>query len=325
MKTQSLTISFGLLLLVIFAWRQFNPGNAVKPAMNHADHIPGVNEQRASGLASKPSMIQPHDPNSAILQWSQIESTNYTTYIANLRKIGCPEQTIREIIHADLNALLHQRGADKRAARSKEFWRPEFGADEKQGPVISDENDREVRQMLDELLGTTTASASLLSPGRTPLEKAPSFDGPLESKRDPLTQWWEKYQELEQRLYGEIGSEGLSQDRLDRLRELQTMREKELSELLTPSELNEYEVRFSPAADAVRESLAGVEVTEQEFRALVAAEKEFDAAVGSLPEGADEHLVEDLEEKHQTALSEILTDERLGRFVGNLLNSEEEE
>src|SRR5208283_5234717 len=38
-------------------------------------------------------------------QWSRIESTDYRIYIANLRAIGCPERTIRDIIAADLDTL----------------------------------------------------------------------------------------------------------------------------------------------------------------------------------------------------------------------------
>jgi hypothetical protein len=37
--------------------------------------------------------------------WSQIESTDYRTYVANLRSIGCPEQTIRDIIATDLHTV----------------------------------------------------------------------------------------------------------------------------------------------------------------------------------------------------------------------------
>ena len=36
-------------------------------------------------------------------RWSRLESTNYRTYIANLRSIECPEQTIRDIIAADVD------------------------------------------------------------------------------------------------------------------------------------------------------------------------------------------------------------------------------
>jgi hypothetical protein len=36
--------------------------------------------------------------------WSQVESSDYGTYMGNLRSIGCPEQTIRDIITADVDS-----------------------------------------------------------------------------------------------------------------------------------------------------------------------------------------------------------------------------
>lgn len=38
-------------------------------------------------------------------QWSQLESTNFPSYVANLRGVGCPEQTLRDIIAAEVQAL----------------------------------------------------------------------------------------------------------------------------------------------------------------------------------------------------------------------------
>jgi len=43
--------------------------------------------------------------------WQEVESADYPTYIANLRYIGCPEQTIRDIIIADINALYARKRA----------------------------------------------------------------------------------------------------------------------------------------------------------------------------------------------------------------------
>jgi RNA polymerase sigma factor (sigma-70 family) len=48
--------------------------------------------------------------------WSQVESADYRQYIANLRAIGCPEQTIRDLIIADLNQLF--------ASRMQAIWTP---------------------------------------------------------------------------------------------------------------------------------------------------------------------------------------------------------
>jgi hypothetical protein len=41
--------------------------------------------------------------------WSELESEDYRTYITNLRRIGCPEQTIRDIITADVAGLYAPR------------------------------------------------------------------------------------------------------------------------------------------------------------------------------------------------------------------------
>jgi hypothetical protein len=41
--------------------------------------------------------------------WSQIQSADYDTYIANLRGIGCPEQTIHDIVAADVDSLYLSR------------------------------------------------------------------------------------------------------------------------------------------------------------------------------------------------------------------------
>jgi len=38
-------------------------------------------------------------------RWNQLESTNYPVYIANLRSVGCPEQTIREIVTAEIHDI----------------------------------------------------------------------------------------------------------------------------------------------------------------------------------------------------------------------------
>ncbi len=54
-------------------------------------------------------------------RWNQIESPDYRTYIAKLRGIGCPEQTIRDIIIADVHSLY--------APRYEEFERKKSALD----------------------------------------------------------------------------------------------------------------------------------------------------------------------------------------------------
>src|SRR5258708_18824466 len=46
--------------------------------------------------------------------WTQVESSDYRTYMANLRAIGCPESTIRDIIGADVTKMYMNRIAGLR-------------------------------------------------------------------------------------------------------------------------------------------------------------------------------------------------------------------
>jgi hypothetical protein len=60
------------------------------------------------GEPQGPRNVQPD----GAFHWRQLESADYGTYIANLRKIECPERTIRDIITADIHALYERRHAD---------------------------------------------------------------------------------------------------------------------------------------------------------------------------------------------------------------------
>ena len=66
-------------------------------------------------LPSAASSPQPPAP----FSWNQVESPDYSTYIANLRAVACPEPTIRDIITADVaNLYRRQRSSEQALARS---------------------------------------------------------------------------------------------------------------------------------------------------------------------------------------------------------------
>src|ERR1700742_2319118 len=41
--------------------------------------------------------------------WEQITSTNYLEFVKNLRAIGCPEQTVRDIVTSEINRVYARR------------------------------------------------------------------------------------------------------------------------------------------------------------------------------------------------------------------------
>ena len=57
-------------------------------------------------------------------RWSQIESEDYSKYVKNLRSVGCPESTIRDIVEADLNQLFEPRYLEALAqVQGYDYWR----------------------------------------------------------------------------------------------------------------------------------------------------------------------------------------------------------
>lgn len=73
----------------------------------HPDPAAGVSDapavQAATSVSSEPIV------ESKPFSWSQVESPDYRIYVANLRGIGCPEQTIRDIITTDVRSAFGPR------------------------------------------------------------------------------------------------------------------------------------------------------------------------------------------------------------------------
>lgn len=97
----SLGLNFGLLgaVLVLLPGRQ-NISLQATPAQ------PSVNQPALPDAAASPESAPLHRFEVEPFSWAKkIEAPDYPTYISNLRKIGCPEQTIRDIITADVDSL----------------------------------------------------------------------------------------------------------------------------------------------------------------------------------------------------------------------------
>ena len=80
-------------------------------------------------------------------RWSQLESPDYRVYVANLRAVACPEQTIHDIIVADIGALYSAR-------------RQQFGLD---GSGTGAWSRSEETELAASVLGTTAKTAAVES------------------------------------------------------------------------------------------------------------------------------------------------------------------
>lgn len=57
------------------------------------------------------------------MTWETVEAPDYLEYIENLRSIGCPEETIRDIILADVNKLYKTKRREVSDTKEFEFWK----------------------------------------------------------------------------------------------------------------------------------------------------------------------------------------------------------
>ena len=211
----------------------------------------------------------------APITWEAVESGDYLTYIDNLRSIGCPEETIQDIISADVNKLYEQRWKQiKRENGSDrfEYWKSNamFGGMSSDLRKQYKELDEERRSTLESLLGKKiprkiTDMAAMYDPFESMLGFLP------QSKRDAVLE----IQQLMSERMMDAAEEGNNLDAMD-WQKVQQEPQDALAELLSPEELLDYNLRMSNSANMLRSELAGFEVSEDEFRNLYALRESFD-------------------------------------------------
>lgn len=209
--------------------------------------------------------------------WNAVESADYKKYIANLRSIGCPEETIRDIIKADVNKLFEARRKELAGPKKKfEFWKP--GA--MMGATIDPERtekeralNKEKRALLTELLGSAPEDTpDLLAGAATQMEAL--FDFLPAEKRSKV---FELMQDMQSRM--QKAMKGGVPDAED-MRKVMKESETAMAGLLSPEELLDYNLRFSMTANMMRMQMAGFEPTEQEFLELFKKRKAYDDEFG---------------------------------------------
>lgn len=216
-------------------------------------------------------------------QWIQLESEDYKSYIERLRSIGCPEQTIRDIIIADLDKLLAPRAQAIYGRRPEvHYWQPEeeeLANDHDHREWTRQERaiDRDKRQVIQELMGVDLVRERLKQKGQVDYYERRLTFLPDE-KRSQVRVLMEQYDEQEQVIRDKEWQDGETLNAADRaeLRRLQDERRAKLAGVLSPTEQEQFDLWLSPTANAVRHSLYGMDGTEEEFLTVYRLRKAFD-------------------------------------------------
>lgn len=243
--------------------------------------------------------------------WSQLESADYRVYVANLHTLGCPEETVRDLIVADVDDLFSGRVKRLVDEVTGGFWRLVTQPDEMEKLVeakyqelsaLDDERDGLLKTLFaGRLPRDLEAEAEALAKRRANAEEIGDFLSAEKRARylaagEELEHAWAEFVQTPQ-LTG-------PQQQAKR-KELEAARWATLAEALTPEELAELRLRESSAA-GLRQQLVGLDLSEAEVRLAAQARLAKDAAKGK--RGSAEA------DASQQALREALGPERLAAF-----------
>jgi hypothetical protein len=265
-----LSLLLNLLLLVAVGWRSAHQAPMNRPPRSEVGEPAGKLSQRSARFRAAAS--QPATP------WGAIEAADPQRFIANLRAIGCPEQTIRDIVALRICRACRDRLVELEAAsaRSWDYTRNLKSREWKERSQQQRELRNEMLYTLESSLGQSwrEMSSSLLGwpqQGRDPTEFLDV------EKRRQLRELDLRYERAKSALEdkgwtGELDAEGAA-----RLRGLERQKQADLAAILSPQELEDYLYRRSPASSYVRKNLPEAK-SESEFQAMVRVAQEFEMA-----------------------------------------------
>jgi hypothetical protein len=202
--------------------------------------------------------------------WQSVEAPDYKQYIANLRAVGCPEETIRDIIRADVHKLYEDKKKQVRESGPKlHYWK------ESAQQFIRGRG----RETWMQLLALEEERVALLRRlGIEPdynmqmVKRVNSMDVTLDLLPD------EKRTEILRLQRAVQDRQALRKDAEDTeaIMQLQKELEEGVKRLLTPDEALQYEMRLSRTASQMEGLFTALELTEPEFVAIFKLRKAFD-------------------------------------------------
>lgn len=249
----TVSVAVNLVFAAMLTYFARHQGHAVIPAL--ADASGGTNVRPKVQYVVRKQFFN----------WNQVESPDYPVYIARLREIGCPEETIHDIVIADVNKLYAAKRLDEVPGPQQEWWRSSPDTNLIAAAAAkSAQLDQERRALLTTLLGANWAAGES---AHTSLALSGPVLGDLSPQtKDAVRDAVARSQERTRAYLAGLAA-GKSPDPADMAR-LELQMRADLSKIMTPAQLEEFLLRYSATADSLRHQLRGYDVTADEFRSI---------------------------------------------------------
>lgn len=253
-----------------------------------------------------------------VFTWQEVESGDYVTYVENLRALGMPEATIRDIIIADVDQVFARRRRELASQQDIEWWRAQpsqaYTTNQLAQAFALDE---ERTALLNRLLGEGWKSA------RVDLQADPvHLSGPiLSALSDEVKSTVQSIAAQSAERVRDYLNQAQAAGRQINPLELARLREQtrvELAKVLSPEQLEEFLIRNSYNSTQLRQQLAGLDVTPDEFRAIFRRVDQIDRDIQLRYSGDDaesQRRRAALEQERLAAIRSAVGTERFGTFV----------
>jgi len=212
-------------------------------------------------------------------RWRSVEAREFKTYMANLRAIGCPEETVRDIIMADVDRVYARKTAGwRKPPEELQFWKTgngwssgtRFTAEEQKQLA---ELNKEKESLLKELLGDDFRK-DIMRQHAYGFVEDPYLEAMPKEKKTAVQEIQAKFNEERSELYRKAKGY-ISQEDQEELKRIAGRMHEEMGKILGPQELFEYEVRTSELASNMKyNDVQAFDANEQEFRAIFKAKQE---------------------------------------------------
>ena len=318
--TCSLTLNALLLGLVLWLAQVASPSETrVGVSRFLTNRVLRVQHRPAPPPAGEPSpeVVEVNEP----FHWAQLESADYRIYLANLRGIGCPEATVRDILIADVNALFSVRVKALVDEVSPRFWH--FMTHAEEFSKLVDEKGKQLNVLdheRDELLATLFGQShpraeederASTAAQREQWERLADFLSP--ENRAQFAAAKTELGRASRELYQTPSLTAVQQQ--TKRKELETAHEQWLRASLTADEYAELRLRQSPAA-SLRDRLVGTSLSEDEVRAVARIQLATDEARAALSQNDAEFKsrTAQLQQQAEAQTRELLGTEAFAAF-----------
>jgi LysM repeat protein len=307
-------ISLGVNLILAALW-----GITSLPG-SRAPHVSKPVETSLATNVTTPKVVVRRQ----FFSWREVESPDFPTYIANLHDIGCPDQTIRDIIIADVNGLFARRRANELVTSEQQWWRADpdtnvLAVAAEKSRALEDER----RALLARLLGTNWEAGDLVSLPR-PSRPGILLDGPVLGDLSADTK--QAIQEVSMRSQDKLQAyldsqraQGKNPDPAE-LAKLRAETRTELQRVLTGPQLEEFLLRYSQNANDLRNDFGQLryfDPSPDEFRAIFRSTDQIDQQLQLLADATDPNSVaqrKTLQDARENAIKTALGAQRYAEY-----------